>query len=84
MTTKEHQVLYIHALVDLCALAGQGLNDSEDADALRDEMDLWWWEMTPEQIEAVKGLAWHLGSVLDPTSRPAFPVPTHKPDERPP
>lgn len=68
---------YEQLLVQLSALNTQGLNDSPEADELRDRMDIPWRGMTNEERQIVRGLSADLYSIFpDPDTLTTSPSST--------
>lgn len=57
---------YTHLLVKLHQLTARNIDESDEADALRDEMDLPWRRMTPEELRMARDLSADLYSITDP------------------
>jgi hypothetical protein len=57
MTSKEARMKYEALLRQLDELDKKGLNDSNEADVLRDKMDEPWWCMSDEDQEAMRKLS---------------------------
>jgi tetratricopeptide (TPR) repeat protein len=57
---------YVHLLVQLHKLTARNLDETDAADAVRDEMDLPWKRMTPEELRMVRELSADLYSITDP------------------
>lgn len=45
---------YLHALEILDELICKGQGESDEAEALRDQMDPWWWALTEAERQAIK------------------------------
>lgn len=59
-------VKYVHLLKQLHRLISEGKGDTEEADALRDEMDTPWHSLSKEEIDRVNSLAADLYTPGDP------------------
>jgi hypothetical protein len=55
---------HVSLLLSLHKLAAAGNDDSAAADALRDQMDLSWQQLTPDQRASVRGLSSDLNWIL--------------------
>jgi hypothetical protein len=58
-----HLDRYIHLLCHLDALIFEGEGDSEPADELRDEMEVHWRSLTPDELKLTDGLAIDLAHI---------------------
>lgn len=61
---------YVHLLIRLHELIVQHLGEGPEADALRDEADLHWRSLTPQQIKRVRGLSEDLHSIREHLPEP--------------
>jgi tetratricopeptide (TPR) repeat protein len=66
---------YVHLLVELHRLTALNLDETEAADQLRDEMDLPWRRMTPEELRMVRDLSADLYTITDPAPPPVSSFP---------
>jgi hypothetical protein len=62
--TQDYQN-YVECLRQLHRMIGDGQGDSEQADLLRDRMDCYWFNLSPEQITRVRQLSAELNTQND-------------------
>jgi tetratricopeptide (TPR) repeat protein len=68
--------VYVRYLLQLHRLIARSLDEGPEGDALRDQMDLPWRRMTPEEIRTVRDLSADLYTITDPAPASAESMPT--------
>jgi tetratricopeptide (TPR) repeat protein len=66
---------YVSHLVQLHRLMARNLDEGPEGDSLRDQMDLPWRRMTPEEIRMVRELSTDLYTITDPPATSSESIP---------